>query len=319
MSLPSNLQPAYRRLADSLIREIELGQRAPGARLPTVRQLASEAGLAQGTVKHVYDVLEAEGFIVKEQGRGTFVRQTEAPPTGDKARAMQAIDTLLDDMAGLGFSWQETRIFLDLKLRAREEGRPAVRIAAIDCNPESLAMMREQIETLPHTEVELFALEAALAGAAPFETGADIAVTTTTHGDELDARIAGPAMRLVMSVDTETAVALAALPEGTTVGVICKSERFAGIVQRGFRRFCPQIENIEIALFGEAERVAQVAASCEVLILAPHYPLFADTQELAALRAHRGRRILYRYQVEQGSLVYLESRVAACYRARYGG
>ena len=319
MSLPPSAQPAYRRLADRLIREIELGQRAPGSRLPTVRQLASEAGLAQGTVKHVYDVLEAEGFIVKEQGRGTFVRQPEAPPAGDKARAMQAIDTLLDDMAGLGFSWQETRIFLDLKLRAREESRPAVRIAAIDCNPESLAMMREQIETLPHAEVELFALETVLAGANPFDLRADIAVTTTTHGDELDARMAGPAMRLVMSVDTETAVALAALPKGVTVGIICKSARFAGIVRQGFGRFCPQVEGVEVALFGEAERVAQVAASCEVLILAPHYPLFADVRELAALRAHRGRRILYRYRVEQGSLVYLESQVAMCYRMRYGG
>ena len=316
MAQSQGVQPAYRRLADDIIREIEAGRRAPASRLPTVRQLALESGLAQGTVKHVYDVLEAEGFVVKEQGRGTFVRRPEAPPTGDKARAMQAIDALLDDMAALGFSWQETRIFLDLKLRQREEGRPAVRIAAVDCNPEALAMMREQIETLPHAEVEIYGLEAVLGDSRPFEPRADIAVTTTTHGDQLDARMAQPVIRLVMDVDTETAVALAALPESASVAIVCKSERFAGIVLESFRRYCPHVRQVEVAHFGRPGQVAQVAERCDVLVLAPHYPLFADTEELTALRAHGGSRILYRYRVELGSMVYLESQVAACWRSR---
>jgi DNA-binding transcriptional MocR family regulator len=64
----------------ALVREaIEAGDLAPGAKLPTTRQLAQDAGLNHLTVVRVYKRLAAEGFVTASRGRGTFVRQ--APPT----------------------------------------------------------------------------------------------------------------------------------------------------------------------------------------------------------------------------------------------
>src|SRR3954449_11850096 len=52
---------------------IASGALRPGDRLPAVRELASEAGVNVNTVRAVYSRLAAQGVLVSEQGRGTFV------------------------------------------------------------------------------------------------------------------------------------------------------------------------------------------------------------------------------------------------------
>ncbi|MDH5673576.1 MAG: GntR family transcriptional regulator [Myxococcales bacterium] len=60
---PNADAPAYRQLADQLHFAINLGQLAPGQRLPSLRKLAKSQGLAINTVAHAYRKLEARGLI----------------------------------------------------------------------------------------------------------------------------------------------------------------------------------------------------------------------------------------------------------------
>src|SRR5690242_3836048 len=74
--LPVGLQLGWRLRA--LIRTGEL---AAGERLPSFRQLAGWAGVNVGTVRSVYDALEADGLVVTRHGQGTFVAEgVEAAP-----------------------------------------------------------------------------------------------------------------------------------------------------------------------------------------------------------------------------------------------
>jgi GntR family transcriptional regulator/MocR family aminotransferase len=59
------------------IRERRLG---PGARLPSTRALASDLGLARGTVAEAYAQLQAEGYLTARRGGGTWVGQVAAGP-----------------------------------------------------------------------------------------------------------------------------------------------------------------------------------------------------------------------------------------------
>ena len=54
-----------------------IGRSSPGTRLPSVRELASAAGVNVNTARAVYQRLEHEGILRSEQGRGTFVSGTE--------------------------------------------------------------------------------------------------------------------------------------------------------------------------------------------------------------------------------------------------
>ena len=65
---------------------------APGGRLPTERGLAGEFGVTRTMVRHALALLEAEGRISREVGRGTFLLPYDgrAGSAGDRDRAGSA-------------------------------------------------------------------------------------------------------------------------------------------------------------------------------------------------------------------------------------
>jgi GntR family transcriptional regulator len=52
------------------------GQLGAGERLPTVRQTASDLGVAPGTAARAYKMLEGEGLVVSRTAAGTRVAET---------------------------------------------------------------------------------------------------------------------------------------------------------------------------------------------------------------------------------------------------
>jgi DNA-binding transcriptional regulator YhcF (GntR family) len=65
--------PAYEQLRDQLVRLITGGQLIAGARLPAIRQLAADLGVAPGTVARAYQELERDGMLRTRRPQGTFV------------------------------------------------------------------------------------------------------------------------------------------------------------------------------------------------------------------------------------------------------
>lgn len=65
--------PAYEQLRRQLATAIVSRSVAVGTRLPTVRQLAADLGIAPGTVMRTYSELEAGGLVVTRRGGGTIV------------------------------------------------------------------------------------------------------------------------------------------------------------------------------------------------------------------------------------------------------
>ena len=72
LSLPGTGSPRAR-VEAMLRRAILAGNLAPGARLPSSRMLARDLAIARGTVEQAFDLLAAEGFLVRRRGSGTFV------------------------------------------------------------------------------------------------------------------------------------------------------------------------------------------------------------------------------------------------------
>jgi DNA-binding FadR family transcriptional regulator len=64
------------RLAELILSESHRAGQGPGSRLPTERQLAIDLGVTRSSVRHALAMLEAQGRISREVGRGTFLRDT---------------------------------------------------------------------------------------------------------------------------------------------------------------------------------------------------------------------------------------------------
>ncbi|MCA8881440.1 MAG: PLP-dependent aminotransferase family protein [Rhodobacteraceae bacterium] len=88
-------RPAYRSLAQALVRAIEAGEIRPGDRLPTHRDLAFQLGLSVQTVGRAYEELTRLDIIAGEVGRGTFVRETRVD-TRQPWHRLRANDPVID-------------------------------------------------------------------------------------------------------------------------------------------------------------------------------------------------------------------------------
>lgn len=101
--------PIYVQLVDQVRHAIEVGSLVAGERLPTVRALAGDLGVAPNTVVKAYGELQREGFIESRPGVGTVV----AAGAGEMSRGRQVealyerLGLLVRDSAGLGISEDE--------------------------------------------------------------------------------------------------------------------------------------------------------------------------------------------------------------------
>ncbi len=77
---PSSPVPPYEQLRAAIARMVTTRQLTVGSRLPTVRQLAADLGIAPGTVARAYRELEADGILVTRGRHGTHVGTAPAPP-----------------------------------------------------------------------------------------------------------------------------------------------------------------------------------------------------------------------------------------------
>ena len=75
---PTVSTPPFEQLRAQIAARVDAGELPAGARLPTVRALAAELGLAANTVARAYRELEEDGVTVTEGRRGTFVASTRA-------------------------------------------------------------------------------------------------------------------------------------------------------------------------------------------------------------------------------------------------
>lgn len=307
-------QALYQQVVEYYARSIRDGSMPPGHRLPTVRDFAQKNKMALGTVKHAYDILAQMGYVEKTQGRGTFVRDIfREENLSRKDQAVSAIDDMLDKLASLGFTHDETRIFLDLKLREREDQSNPVRLAAVDCSPEALAVMGGQLAELPGAEVVDYLLQPVLQSDHVFRPDADIIVTTPTHFTELTQKTATDmhVVRLVMAISRHTLVQMARIPADAVVGILTASPRFAEVIDRTCERYGMLARRPNTALLGDENATAKVIAESSQLILPANYLQFcnAKTLELVQNATAQVPPILFDYRVEQGSLLALEEDV----------
>lgn len=70
---PAAQIPPYEQLRRQLIEQIQSGHLPQETRLPAVRRLAADLGIAPGTVARAYKELEAEGYLVARGRHGTIV------------------------------------------------------------------------------------------------------------------------------------------------------------------------------------------------------------------------------------------------------
>ncbi|MCP3802084.1 GntR family transcriptional regulator [Allokutzneria sp. A3M-2-11 16] len=66
----------YEQIRAQVLRMLASGALVPGARLPSIRQLAKDLGVASGTIARAYRELEHAGLIISRGKHGTYVAES---------------------------------------------------------------------------------------------------------------------------------------------------------------------------------------------------------------------------------------------------
>lgn len=95
--------PLYHQIKIRLLEELEMGHLQPGDRVPSERELTERYGVSRMTARQALVELESEGYLVRVQGKGTFV----AAPKFEQALTL--VTGFTEDMRRRGLQ-SETRV-----------------------------------------------------------------------------------------------------------------------------------------------------------------------------------------------------------------
>ena len=110
----SSDQPIYAQLRRSLMAAIVTGEYAPGQRLPSVREIALDAGVNPNTVQRALAELERDELVFSQRTSGRFV--TEDPERIRSLRETMAKEKAADfirEMQKLGIERREAIALLE--------------------------------------------------------------------------------------------------------------------------------------------------------------------------------------------------------------
>ena len=120
---PASPVPPFEQLRSQIVAEIAADELVPGERLPTVRRLAEDLGVAPGTVARAYRELETAGFIETRGRNGTFVAAY-----GDAAtrQAQRAASVFAEQIRALQLDPDQAIALVAAALRVRDDTPPGL-------------------------------------------------------------------------------------------------------------------------------------------------------------------------------------------------
>ena len=100
---PDSTEPPFRQLKGQIVEAIRRGTLTPGTRMPAIRTLATDVGVAARTAAKVYSELEEAGMLEGRGRSGTFV----TAPDLTSAVLTRAAEEFAERAAGSGFTLNE--------------------------------------------------------------------------------------------------------------------------------------------------------------------------------------------------------------------
>lgn len=120
--------PIYAQLVDRIKHLVATGVLQPDDQLPTVRKMAAELSVNFNTIARAYRILDEEGVVSTQRGRGTYVlvsMRSEQTAHLRRAALEGMTKSFLEHAHRVGFNPDEVSILLGELIHAwRKEGKP---------------------------------------------------------------------------------------------------------------------------------------------------------------------------------------------------
>ncbi|MGI6604072.1 MAG: GntR family transcriptional regulator [Firmicutes bacterium] len=235
--------PLYVQVKNQIKHFISSGVWEAGLKLPTERELAAMLTVSRNTVSVAYKELEAEGYLVSRQGRGTFVagEKLVRKNLSRKERLLKIIDLALAEATELGFSPDDFLSFTVARAQERKWATNKLSLAFVAAAKEQVGYFRRELKAEEGLLIKAWLLEEIRRdpeGARERLVNMDLIVTNLMDVDELRRLLepcSQPIQGISLDLQLETIVRIARLPEGSTLALICQSKVFAERVKQALK------------------------------------------------------------------------------------
>lgn len=103
--------PIYQQIRNQVVMEIASGKLLPGEKLPTIRNLAEEAGINTMTVNKAYQLLKQEGYIIADRRSGARVCEQQGENSTMKRQVKDNLKLALSEAKAAGMQSEEILSF----------------------------------------------------------------------------------------------------------------------------------------------------------------------------------------------------------------
>lgn len=212
-------KPAYMQMSEQIIEAIKAGEYGQGDRLPSEAEFCSETGLAKGTVRKTFDKLEAEGYIRRVHGSGTYVQGWQP--------GLRHMVLFGDKCAKEGLDPEETYRLLSEACSRFFVADVPEEAAMIDCTPEIAGDIIRDLLKVWKFHITYYEVGGVRAGEViPKE---ELWITTKTHFEEVlpVAELAGRQLLQVrLAVPDTEEEAIRELDDDCLLGIVYDSQDF---------------------------------------------------------------------------------------------
>ena len=317
--------PLYRQIVEQVLQQIKDGILKPGDRLPTERELASQLQVARGTIQKAYRELSDNNIIEVIQGSGSYVYNDKSLYDAEQRKlALELIGSTLDKLESWNLSSKEIALLVRMSLARRAPSEALVRIALVDCNPESLAIFKRQLNYIPSIAISAFLIDTIILDDDPgqFLTDYDLVFTTVTHYELLE-RALRPAGIKPIPVDVapsrQTIVGISTLPPDCSVGILCQSNKFANLIAQQYALFRGSDESLPIHFDSSISSSLRFMRKFDAVIASPDLPLLDPSVSGPAIEEYlaSGKKlIIFDYMIIRGSMIRIEELIDSCMQSK---
>lgn len=107
-------EPIYRQIVEQVKFKVASGQIKAGEKLPSIREMAGDLKINPRTVVKAYEELQSAGLVVRRQGQGVFITESQgALPAKVRHKAIADLASrLLSEASRMGASGEEVQVIL---------------------------------------------------------------------------------------------------------------------------------------------------------------------------------------------------------------
>ena len=291
---------------------IVCGQLAPGLRLPPVRTMATQLGIAPMTVSQVYKELKDAGLLETKPGHGTFVSATVNAEARPRLLEMQRrIDALLDEASAVGMGWPDLTGLINARINRRSLAMPGLYLVFIGLFDEATRAYGEDIQArLPSGDTiwtTTFSEVTSNQLARQRAVKADLILTLGNRKNDAQ-ELVGPKKPVfgVTYIPSErTRTLLAQIDPLAQVAIVSTFPQFLPIMKAGLQRFAPHVHDAHATLL-ESPTLAEEMQRADVVVYA------SGSKRVAELVRPGATAFEYRHtpdprEIDQALLPLLES------------